>query len=131
MENEYQLSESELKELEKSAQKNAVVKKALELIELIQANPAINAYIALSVTHNNICKEVMENDVKLFNTDPEFAKTFDGYLKWKDKLISDVDAMNILKNKLLPQEEVIASKKIKGSSNQLHIPKPILNGNRN
>ena len=131
MENEYQLNEEELKELEKSAQKNTVVKKALELIELIQANPAINAYIALSVTHNNICKEVMENDVKLFNTDPEFAKTFDGYLKWKDKLISDVDAMGTLKNKLLPQEEVIASKKIKGGSNQLHIAKPQLNGNRN
>lgn len=119
------LNESELKELEKLAQKNNAAKKALSLIEIVQGNPAINSYVALFVTHDKICNELLENDVKLFNTDPEYAKTFDSYLKWKDKVTNDVEAINTLRNKLLPEEQVKANKKVKDSS-QLFLPKSII-----
>lgn len=130
MNNQFKLNEKELEELRKLSLKSDAAKKAIELIGLVQSNPALNGYVALTVTHDKICSELMENDVKLFNTDPEFAKTFDGYLKWKDKLVSDVDAMNVLRNKLLPEEEIVANKKIK-SSTQIYIQKPQLNGMKN
>ena len=73
---------------------------------------------------------MLEKDVRLFNSDTDSLKVFENYLKFQDKLESTVNTMNNLKKMLLPEEEAIAIKKVKHST-QGYLEKVPINGNKN
>jgi len=130
MNNDYKLSDTELAELEKLSGKHVILKKVYEIIDLINANPALDSYAAIKKTHEKICNELLDKDVKLFNSDTESLKVFENYLKFQSQIEGVVNTMNNLKKQLLPEEEVVATKKIKNSS-QGFINKASINGNIN
>lgn len=130
MNKDYKFTESELDELKNLSSKDKILKKAYDLIDLINANPALDSFAALKKTHEKICNELLEKDVRLFNSDTDSLKVFENYLKFQDKLESTVNTMNNLKKMLLPEEEAIAIKKVKHST-QGYIEKVPINGNKN
>ena len=74
--------------------------------------------------------ELLEKDVKLFNSDSEDLKVFENYIKFQDKLEATVNTMNVLRKQLLPEEEIVANKRVKNSS-QGFVNKAKINGNSN
>ena len=130
MKNEYKFTAEELSELKEISTSSKLLAKVYELIDLIHANPALNSYAALKKTHEKICDELLEKDVKLFNSDSEDLKVFENYIKFQDKLEATVNTMNVLRKQLLPEEEIVANKRVKNSS-QGFVNKAKINGNSN
>ncbi len=120
MNKDIKLTEKEIEDLRKID--NKVVKRALEYIEFIDANPAVETYIALKLSHNNICEELQQKKVELFNAEEGNEKTFDKYLKWKKDAESEVQTLLNLKAKLTADEQQIVLKKMKNSE-QLYFSK--------
>jgi hypoxanthine phosphoribosyltransferase len=120
MNKEVKLTEREMEELRKVD--NKIVKRALEYIEFIDANPAVETYIALKLSHNNICEELQQKKVQLFNEENGNEKIFDKYLKWKASAESEVQTLLNLKAKLTAEEQQVVLKKMKNSE-QLYFNK--------
>jgi len=125
MSKDIKLSEKELDDLKKID--NKLVRKAAEYIDFIDKNPAVETYIALKLSHNNICEELQQKKVQLFNDEDGNEKIFDKYLKWKKDAESEVQTLLSLKSKLSAEEQVIVNKKIKDSQ-QLFLSKGASNG---
>lgn len=120
MNREIKLTEKEMEELRKVD--NKIVKRALEYIEFIDANPAVETYIALKLSHNNICEELQQKKVQLFNEENGNEKIFDKYLKWKASAESEVQTLLNLKARLTAEEQQTVLKKMKNSE-QLYFNK--------
>lgn len=125
MNNDYKLSEQELSDLKKQSEKSPLLKKVFGIIDLIHGNPALESFAAIKRTHEKICQELLEKDVRLFNSDSEDLKVFENYLKFSDKVEATVNTMNNLRKQLLPEEEAVANKKVKNSSQGFLEKKPI------
>jgi hypothetical protein len=130
MTNDYKLNDDEFTELKKLSSKSDLLAKVFNIIDLINANPALDSYAAVKKTHEKICNELLDKDVKLFNSDTESLKVFENYLKFQSQIESVVNTMNNLKKQLLPEEEVVANKKIKNSA-QGFLNKAPINGSTN
>jgi hypothetical protein len=130
MNNEYKFSESEMDELKKMSSKSDLLKKVYELIDLVQSNSAIETFVALKKSHTELCEELIQKGIKLFNSDNESVKDFDNFQKFKLTALDTVTMIEDLRKKLLPEEEVVANKKIKNSA-QGFLNKAPINGSTN
>lgn len=125
MESKFKLTSSELAELKKLGEKSALLKKAYELIDIIQLSVVPDTLVALKKSHLELCDELIKNGVSLFNN--ENAKDFDNFTKFKASALDTVNAIKSLESSLTPEEVKEVNKKMKDSQ-QLFIPK--VNGNQ-
>lgn len=125
MESKFKLTVSELADLKKLGEKNDLLKKAYELIDIIQLSVVPDTLVALKKSHLELCNELIKNGVSLFNN--ENAKDFDNFTKFKASALDTVSAIKSLESSLTPEEVKEVNKKMKDSQ-QLFIPK--VNGNQ-
>lgn len=125
MSNDIKLSDAEMQQLQELIKGNRVIEKAYEFIEFVQSNPAINTFVAIKKSHTELCEELIEKKIKIFNSENESIKDFDNYQKFKTTALETVNMIDTLRNKLLPEEQIKANKKVKDSS-QLFLAKAII-----
>lgn len=122
MESKLKLTNDELESLKELGEKNPLLKKAFDLIEVVQLSVISDTLLALKKTHLNICEELGEKKISIFNESTEGLKTFENYIKWNGTVEDTVKTIRSLENSLSPEEVKEVNKKMKDSQ-QLFIPK--------
>ena len=117
MESKFKLTEKELEEFERVSDKSPLLRKAFELIEIIQLNIVSDTLIALKKTHLGICDELIAQKKTMFNDEK-----FDSFIKWSKEIEDTVKTIKSLEASLTPEEVKEVNKKMKDSQ-QLFIPK--------
>jgi len=123
------LTDKELDYFEAKAGSDTILIKALELIKMVQSNPAIETFIAIKKSHTELCEELTAKGVKLFNSDNDSVKDFDNFQKFKITALDTVNMINSLKKQLTAEEEAKAISKIKNSP-QLFFEKQFKKGKK-
>ena len=105
------LTDKELDYFEAKAGSDTILLKALELIRMVQSNPAIETFIAIKKSHTELCEELTQKGIKLFNSDNDSVKDFDNFQKFKVTALDTVNMINSLKKQLTVEEEAKAISK--------------------
>jgi len=109
-------------DLKKLADKNPLLKKAFDLIEIVQLSVVSDTLLALKKTHLDICNELGDKRIMLFNDSSEGLKTFENYIRWNGTVEDTVKTIKSLEASLSPEEVKVVDRKMKDSQ-QLFVPK--------